>query len=82
MASQSSTALAAAPGETARIDGRIKSVFTVEELAERWEVNPRTIYAMIERKEILAVRVGRLVRIARFVIERFESQGCEVPGGK
>jgi excisionase family DNA binding protein len=58
-----------------------RNVSTVAELARRWNVNVKTIYGMIDRKELSVMRVGRLVRIARSVIETWESQGRVVPGG-
>jgi excisionase family DNA binding protein len=59
-----------------------RNVFTVAELARRWSVNVKTIYGMIDRNELAIMRVGRLVRIARSVIEDWESQGRVVtPGG-
>jgi excisionase family DNA binding protein len=48
-------------------DGR--AVFNVEELAEILRTNTWTIYEAIRRKEILVVRIGRVIRIARPVIE-------------
>ncbi len=38
---------------------------TVEELAERLKVNPRTIQRIIQRKELPALRVGRQWRFKR-----------------
>jgi excisionase family DNA binding protein len=50
-------------GETTMED---KSEFiTVEELAERLKVNPRTIQRIIQRKELPAIRVGRQWRFRR-----------------
>lgn len=48
------------------------TMMTVDELAARWAVSPKTIYGMIERREIVALRVGRLVRISRSHIENLE----------
>ena len=48
-------------------DGR--AVFNVEELAEILRTNTWTIYEAIKRKEISVVRIGRVIRIARPVIE-------------
>jgi excisionase family DNA binding protein len=53
----------------------------VEEVASRWEINVKTIYAMVQRGELLAVRLGRVLRIPRSVVESFE-QGRAVSGGK
>jgi excisionase family DNA binding protein len=51
-----------------------KSVMmTVEEVAERWGVNPRTIYGMIKKGRLKALNVGRLVRISRSHVEFLES---------
>ena len=53
----------------------------VEDVARRWEINVKTIYAMVQRGELRAVRLGRVLRIARSVVESFE-QGRAVSGGK
>lgn len=53
-----------------------KSVLmTVEELAERWDVHPRTIRGMIEKGTIKALRIGRLVKISRSHVEFLEANG-------
>jgi excisionase family DNA binding protein len=36
---------------------------TVPEVAERLRVSPRSVYRLIERNDLHAVRVGRLFRI-------------------
>ncbi len=52
-----------------------RTMITVDEVATRWGVKPRTIYAMIADGKITALRVGRLVRISRSHIEYLESSG-------
>lgn len=51
------------------------AVMTVEEVAERWGVNPRTIREEIARGKIKAIRIGRLVKISRSHVEFIESGG-------
>jgi excisionase family DNA binding protein len=53
----------------------------VEEVAERWDLNTKTVYGMIERGELLARRCGRVIRVPRHVVESFE-QASVAPGGK
>lgn len=65
--------VASSPSESPLLD--------VEAVARRWNVNAKTIYGMIQRGELRAVRMGRLVRIARSVVESFE-QGRAVSGRK
>jgi len=48
------------------------TMMRVEELAVRWDVNPKTIYAMIARGELPVRRFGRVMRVPRRVIESFE----------
>lgn len=55
------------------MDDKLPTMMTVEEVAERWRVKPRTIYAMIAERELIALHVGRLVRISRSHIEFLES---------
>ena len=38
---------------------------TVEELAKKLKVNPRTIQRLIERKELPAIRIGKQWRFRR-----------------
>jgi len=52
----------------AKWDG--KSVFDVAEVAEIFEVTPWAIYEAIKRGELGAVKIGRLRKIPRHVIER------------
>jgi excisionase family DNA binding protein len=53
---------------------QLKTMLTVAELAERWRVKPRAIYAMIAEKKIVVLRVGRLVRISRSHVEYLENR--------
>lgn len=52
-----------------------KVMMTVTEVAQRWGVKPRTIYAMISDGKVKALRVGRLVRISRSHVEFLEDAG-------
>ncbi len=38
---------------------------TVEELAEQLKVNVRTIQRLVERKQLMAVRIGKQLRFRR-----------------
>ena len=51
------------------------TMMTVEEVAERWGVHARTIRGMIKAGEIVALRIGRLVKISRSHIEYLEQNG-------
>jgi len=55
-------------------------VMTAEELAERLNVAPKTVYAAIRRGQVPGVlRVGRLVRISRVaVLAWLAGQGRDV----
>ena len=61
------------PGSTRRIldakwDG--KSVFDVADAAEIFEISPWAVYEAIKSGELGAVKIGRLLKIPRHVIER------------
>jgi excisionase family DNA binding protein len=58
------------------------TMMRVEELAERWDLNVKTIYGMIERGELQARRFGRVLRVPRRVVESYESQASVAPEGK
>lgn len=48
-----------------------KVVLTVEEVAVKLRVDPRTVYRMIEQGTLRAVRVGRLWRIPKESLARY-----------
>ena len=47
----------------------------VNEAAERLNLSPKTIWAMIYRRDIEVVRIGRSVRIAQDAIDRLIERG-------
>lgn len=47
---------------------------TVEELAERFKVSPRTIQRLVERKELKALRIGKQIRFKREWVEHWIEQ--------
>jgi excisionase family DNA binding protein len=49
-----------------------KTMFRVEDLARRWDLNVKTIYAMIERGELSARRFGRVLRVPWSVVDSLE----------
>ena len=57
---------------------RPSTMMRVEEVAERWDLNVKTVYAMIARGELQARRFGRLMRVPRRVVESME-QASVVP---
>jgi excisionase family DNA binding protein len=56
----------------AAVEPRPSRMMRVEDVAARWDVNVKTLYAMIKRGELPARRFGRVVRVPRFVVESFE----------
>ena len=48
-----------------------KDVLTVEEVAVKLRVDPRTVYRTIEQGTLQAIRVGRLWRIPKESLERY-----------
>lgn len=49
---------------------QVKVVMTVEEVAKKLRVDPRTVYRMIEQGMLQAIRVGRLWRIPKESLDR------------
>jgi excisionase family DNA binding protein len=45
-------------------------LLTVDQLADRWQVSPRTIRRMIKNGQIPVIRIGRAVRIHPNVVPR------------
>jgi excisionase family DNA binding protein len=56
-------------------------MLTVEEVAARWAVSPKTLYGMIQRGELVARRIGRVLRIPRAEVESVE-QASAPHGGR
>ena len=46
-------------------------IYTVEEVAAKLRVSPRSVYRLVERGEMRAIRVGGLYRIPRASFEAF-----------
>ena len=57
------------------------TMLSVEEVASRWSVSAKTIYAMIQRGELVARKIGRILRIPRAVVESVE-QASAAPGDR
>jgi excisionase family DNA binding protein len=57
-----------------------QTVLTINDLALRWNVDRKSIYAMIERGELHAMRIGRLIRIPLAVVQRLEQAGAVQEG--
>jgi excisionase family DNA binding protein len=73
------------------------TLLSLPQLAVRWDVNVKTLYALVERGELPTVRIGRLIKVTLSVVQRFEGdasvpdparrvpssvQGRVVPEGK
>src|SRR5438874_1829945 len=46
--------------------------YTVRTLAERWECSESHVYNLIQRGELAAKRLGKLIRIPAAAVARFE----------
>ena len=57
-----------------------RSLLSVDEVAARWGVHVKTVYAAIQRREIRAIRIGRILRISVAELESIE-QGRVVQEG-
>jgi excisionase family DNA binding protein len=57
--------------------GNESLMMSVDEVAERWGVNKKTVLRAIQLKQIIALRVGRTIRIARAHVERLEERGVD-----
>lgn len=47
-------------------------VYTVKDLASRWQCAELTVYNMIQSGKLKAFKLGRGVRIPREAVERYE----------
>ncbi len=48
------------------------AVYTVAEVAERWRVCGKTVWRLLRRGKLRAVKVGRATRVRVTEVERFE----------
>jgi excisionase family DNA binding protein len=55
---------------------QLAQFMTVGQLAEHWQLHPRTIRRMIANDQIPVQRFGRAVRISRNVVEKLDSEGA------
>ena len=56
-----------------------RTMLTVGEVAARWGVGVKVVYAEIRAGRLPHVRLGRIIRISAAVVASVESQGCVVP---
>jgi excisionase family DNA binding protein len=59
---------------------RQPTMLSIHDVAMRWNVSAKTIYGMVVRRQLRAVKVGRLLRIPLAVVESYE-QASAAPGG-
>ncbi|WP_338531621.1 helix-turn-helix domain-containing protein [Nitratireductor thuwali] len=55
----------------------MNQVFTPRTLAERWQCSERHVRNMIDRGELSAFRLGKLLRIRGETVEAFETVGVK-----
>ena len=53
---------------------RVERLWTVDELADHWQLSTRTIRRMIAHKRLRVLRFGRAVRIHPRVVAELDSQ--------
>lgn len=56
-----------------KVDVQIRKFFSISEVAKRWGVSESTIRRMIDRGEIVTIRIGNSVRISIDEITKHES---------
>jgi excisionase family DNA binding protein len=52
----------------------VSTLLKVAEVAEQLDVSPLTVYHLIHRGEIKALRVGRLLKIQKMDLESFKNR--------
>lgn len=55
-------------------------MYTPDEIAQLFRISKHTVYELIKRGELNAVKVGNLMRIDRTEVERFKSLSSTMPG--
>jgi excisionase family DNA binding protein len=61
---------------------RTPAVFTVNDLAERWSVNHKTVRAMLDRGDLRHFRVGKMIKISEAAVAEFEGWNIEESGSE
>jgi len=47
-------------------------IYTVEDVAARWDVNHKTVRSMIHRGDLKCFRVGRMIKISEAALAEYE----------
>ena len=57
-----------------------KDFYSPADLAERWGVNVKTVYRLIESGELQATRIGGQYRVSRAEVDRYEQPAANAKG--
>lgn len=57
-------------------------LMTVEEVAARFNVSPRTVVRLVERREMAAIRIGRQWRFRKEWVEAWLDKNTQLPDEK
>ncbi len=61
--------------DKASYDGSaMEQLMTVDEVAEMWQVTPRYIRLLLQRKELPHIKLGKCVRIKRQDVEAYVNE--------
>lgn len=63
---------------TAKIDYDPSIVHSVAQLADRWQVEPSTVYRLIGLGRLPAFKVGKELRVTDKVVHEFEDTGGQL----
>lgn len=50
------------------------ALLKIDDLAERWQINWRTVLRMVDRKELRAIKIGAQLRFSMAEVERYERE--------
>ena len=62
--------------------GATPTLLTVAEVAERLRVSTMTVYRLIQRGELAALRIGRSYRIEPSALDAYLSAGSDAASGQ
>lgn len=57
-------------------------MYTPDEIAQLFRISKHTVYELIKRGELNAVKIGNLMRIDKTEVDRFKALGSTMPGKK
>lgn len=53
---------------------QLRDIYTIDQLAQRWQCSPDAIYDMVRRGDIKSFRVGKAIRFTAEAVAEYEKR--------